>query len=301
MDLNHVAVFVDSLEDTMLAEALGGWGAPAVTISDQPVMVAGMPSVHSGRTRRIRTASEPPFGVSIEDVVPDAPIQPEPNNAWHHIAVWCDDVRGTVAALEANGYRKEVVGRDANGEIATFTYMVSEAGPRLEVSDAVMRARMGDYHSSTAAAGIEARAGDLSAPLAPVEVAVVVDSIEDLQRLQRCWQNAFAADWGEICDSTATITAANAPSELRLRKVSTRALPCVTIVVPEEDARALLAPESGSGWHHVTFRSRDLAHDVAALQRAGFALEFCDRSDDGGPRSFAMLAAPEGTRVQLIS
>jgi hypothetical protein len=96
------------------------------------------------------------------------------------------------------------------------------------------------------------------------------------------------------------VNVAGAPCELRLRRVSTRALPCVTIIVPEGDARALLAPEGGNGWHHLTFRSGDLSHDVATLRRAGFALEFCDRNEEGCPRSFAMLAAPEGTRVKLI-
>jgi catechol 2,3-dioxygenase-like lactoylglutathione lyase family enzyme len=302
MELNHVAVFVDSLEDTSLPAALGGWGAPAITITDQPVTVGGKPGGHSGRTRRVRTAVEPPFGVSIEDVAPDAPIQPEPGNAWHHIAVWCDDVRGSVAALEANGYRRDVVGRDANGELATFAYMVSDMGPRVEVSDAAMRAGMLAYHARTVAAeGIEVAPSDLSAPLAPVEVAVVVDGPEELERLRACWRNAFDADWGEVRDSVVKVTAAGASRELRLRSVSTRALPCVTILASAQDSRALLAPLDGDGWHHVTFRSADLAQDVAAFRRAGFGLEFCDPSDDGSPRSFAMLVAPEGTRVKLIA
>ncbi len=145
MDLNHVAVFIDNIDESTLAPALGGWGAPAITIANQPVTVSGRPGEHSGRTRRIRTASKAFFGVSIEDVAPGAPIQPVPGRAWHHIAVWCQDVPATVERLEQEGYRKDVVGRGPAGELETFAYMVSDQGPRIEVADAAMKARMLEY------------------------------------------------------------------------------------------------------------------------------------------------------------
>lgn len=300
MDLNHVAVFVDSLDKTTLAAALGGWGGPVVTITDQPVTVDGRPGGHSGRTRRVRTASEPPFGVSIEDVTPDAPIQPEPGNAWHHVAIWCDDVRATVEALEANGYRKDVVGRDPDGQLATFAYMVADSGPRVEVADAAMRERMHAYHARTAAdKGIEVASSGLSAPLTPIEVAVVVSSVADLERLRSCWQAAFGADWGKVIESTTQVDANGETRALRVRSVSTRTLPCVTILAPLGDSRALLAPVAGDGWHHVAFRSGNLDQDMTALRQKGFVLEFCDHVGDKGQHCFAMLVAPEGTRVKL--
>jgi catechol 2,3-dioxygenase-like lactoylglutathione lyase family enzyme len=302
MDLNHVAVFVDNLERSALAPALGGWGAPIVTIAGQPVTVEGRPGEHSGRTRRIRTASSPPFGVSVEDVAPGAPIQPVPGNAWHHIAVWCEDVAGTVALLEQQGYRKDVVGRGPDGELATFAYMVSDRGPRVELADAAMKARMLEYTARASAdAGDGAAAGELSAPLAPCEVAVVVETADDLERLKQGWETAFGADWGEITDESVSVQTAQGESELRTRRVSTTGLPRVTIAVPDPASRALLTPVDPNGWHHVGFASADVTRDAAWLEQCGFTMEFRERLDGGRPPAFVMMRAPEGTRVKLTA
>jgi hypothetical protein len=302
MDLNHVAVFVDDIEASTLVPALGGWGAPVVTISAQPVTVNGRPGEHSGRTRRVRTASSPPFGVSIEDVAPDAPIQPVPGNAWHHIAVWCEDVAGTVELLEQQGYRKDVVGRGPDGELATFAYMISDHGPRVEVADAAMKARMLEYAArASAEAGDSTDAGNLSAPLAPREVAVVVETVEDLERLRLGWMKAFGAGWGAVTDTSVPVRTPDGMGELRHRSVSTLGMPHVTIIVPDRASRALLAPVDTNGWHHVGFASADLGRDVAWLERCGLAMEFCDQDDEGRPGSFAMMRAPEGTRIKLTN
>ena len=300
MDLNHVAVFVDNIEESALALALGGWGAPAVTITNQPVTVNGRPGEHSGRTRRIRTASKPPFGVSIEDVAPGAPIQPVPGYAWHHIAVWCQDVPATVELLEQEGYRKDVVGRGPAGELVTFAYMVSNQGPRIEVADAAMKARMLEYAARTSAtAGDQSAQVGLSAPLAPCEVAVVVDTSGDLERLKLAWQRAFGADWTEITDTNIAVRTPDGMRELRTHSVSTKGVPCVTILLPDPDSRSLLPRVDTNGWHHVSFASADVARDAAWLERCGFTMEFCDGNAGKDPASFAMMRAPEGMRIKL--
>src|SRR4030088_2331477 len=141
MQLNHVAVFLDDLDRSTLALALGGWTAPARRISNQPAMVDGHPAQIAGRTRRIRTARDATLSVWVEDFEPGAPMGTIPGNAWHHVAVWCNDVAGTVRALEQQGYNAEVVGRGPNGEIATFAYVSSGRGPRIDFIYGMLRRR----------------------------------------------------------------------------------------------------------------------------------------------------------------
>ena len=139
----------------------------------------------------------------------------------------------------------------------------------------------------------------MSAPLAPCEVAVVVDTSCDLERLKLAWQRAFGADWTEITDTSVAVRTPDGIGDLRTLSVSTKGVPCVTIIVPDLASRTLLQRVDTNGWHHVSFASADLARDAAWLEQCGFAMEFCDGDAGEDMASFAMLRAPEGTRIKL--
>jgi catechol 2,3-dioxygenase-like lactoylglutathione lyase family enzyme len=298
MELYHVAVFVDDLEKSALAPALGGWVGSLQQIAGQPAAAGGRPVEITGRTRRVRTAGNPDFSISIEDMVPGAPIRPAPGNAWHHVALWCDDIAATVQALEDQGYERDVVGRGPNGELTTFAYMISARGPRLELSDAAMQTRVLAYFAQDNAG--DASEDTLVTPSSPYELATVVESAEDLEALRLCWTRALGAEWSKVTDSAVTVLTTDGERALRMRTVRSAGNPYVTIIAPDPASRALLAPVGAGGWHHVGFRSNDLPRDVASLKRLGFTMEFCDRGEDG-PLSFAMMAAPEGTRIKLAT
>ena len=301
MDLNHVAVFVDSLDDATLGPALSGWG-PTIDISEQPVTVDGRPTTHSGRTRKVRTTAARIFGVSVEDSAPGAPIQPVPGHAWHHVAVWCSDLAGAVQALEEHGYVRDVVGRGPDGELATFAYMVSERGPRFELVDAAIREGWTQLYLAGAQAEGEGDGspGIHGAPLVPQYVATVVESVQELESLSACLQRTLGIEWGEITESTRTVVTADGERELRAHSVMSAGSPCLSIVAPDPESRSLLPQVAGGGWHHVGFQSRDVMHDIAALERLGFSAEFRDPGEGGRPPGFAMLVAPEGTRIELV-
>ena len=303
MELNHVAVFVDNLEKATLGPALGGWAGEAISISAQPVIVNGRPAEHSGRTRRIRTAN-PAFGVSVEDVAPGAPIQPIPGHAWHHVAVWCDDILASVHALEESGYTRDIVGRGPNGKLATFAYMISDSGPRLELADAAIRSRFlqhaAEQQERADAAG-QSRCAVLSAPLLPDHVTAVVETMDDLEALTACWRQAFKAEWEEVVEEAITVITVQGARELRTCRIRTLGYPYLAILVPSVESRALLAPVGGHGWHHVGFRTGNLALDVALLEASGFRREFFHQGRNGQIGSFAMMVAPEGTRIRLLS
>jgi hypothetical protein len=248
----------------------------------------------------VRTAGEHLFGVSIEDVAPGAPIQPLPGKAWHHVAVWCDDLATAAAKLEQNGYRKEVVGRGPNGELTIFAYMVSDRGPRLELADVAIKPEATARFAANLAAEGDKPAGELFAPLSPCEIAVVVGSARRLDALRACWREALAAQWGEVTDKAITVKTPDGDCELRTLSVSTSTDPCVTIIAPQSGAMSLLQPAGGGGWHHLTFKSGDLANDAAWLERWGFVMEFWGNGEKDHPQDFAMLASPEGTRVKLV-
>ena len=193
-----------------------------------------------------------------------------------------------------------MVGRGPDGKLATFAYMVSDHGPRVEVADAAMKARMLDYFASTAAeVGDRPVEGGLSGPLTPREVAVVVENVDTLEGLKLTWGRAFGADWGEMVDQTVAVRTDEGLRDLRTCSVSTRGTPCVTIMVPDSGSRELLAPVDTDGWHHVGFTSRDLAGDIAWLERSGFAVTFSNQIDERSAATFAVMGAPGGTLVKL--
>jgi hypothetical protein len=302
MDLSHVAVFVDRLDDSILGPALSDWGETRV-ITGQPVVVDGRAAEFSGRTRRIRTAVASAFGVSVEEGGPGAPISPEPDGAWHHVAVWCPDLGGTARAFEEHGYRKDVVGRDADGRIATFAYMVSDRGPRFELMDAAMRtgwtrAFLADAQADGAGDGSR---GFHGAPLVPDHVSAVVADDADLDALMMCWQRTIGLEWGAVEEASTVVATPAGERELRTRSVrSVGSTPYVSVIAPEPGSFDVLTPLAHNGWHHVGFRSRALRGDVAALEEAGFAREFWDRAP-GGPARFALLRSPEGVRIDLAA
>jgi hypothetical protein len=222
-----------------------------------------------------------------------------PGNAWHHVAVWCNDVAGTVRALEQQAYNAEVVGRGPNGEIATFAYVSSGRGPRLELTDATIRRRQLAQFASEAQQAEHTSHGHHRAPFLPYEVVTVVENTGELERLKVCWQQVLGAAWGEVTQSTVTVLADGVERNLQMRSVETTGTAHITIIAPAPDSQPLLAPVGNGGWHHVGFRSDDLARDVASLEHSGFKTEFCDCGEGGHPLSFAIMVAPEGTRIKL--
>lgn len=302
MQFNHVAVFVDNLEHSPLAPALGGWNGPITIISEQPCLAAGRPATISARTRPLRIA-DPAFGVAVEDAVPGGPILPVPGNAWHHIAIWSDDLPGTVAALEDQGYSRDVVGLGLNGELQTFAYMTSPHGPRIEIDNAAMRARIIEHNINTAAdaAASHPTEGAPSAPFPLLEVATVVATIAELERLQLIWERALGVRWGETNDSTGRVWTKAGMRDLRMRRVSSLAEPRLTILAPDQASQEILAPVAPDGWHHVGLGSIDLAGDIAWFEKSGMELEFCDWSADGQALSLAMMRTPDGIRIKLAT
>jgi catechol 2,3-dioxygenase-like lactoylglutathione lyase family enzyme len=301
MELNHVAVFVDDLDRSTLGPALGGWAAAARRITKQPAMTGGQrPAEISGRSRRIRTADDRTLSLWVEDVEPGVPIQPAPGNAWHHVSLWCSDVPGTVRALQDHGYVIDLVGRGPNDEITTFAYMSSPRGPRVELTDARIRPRQFALFASEAleVTGADSQVG---APFLPYEIAAVVENADDLESLSECWQRALGAEWQAVTDSSVIVMTSTGERELRTRSVKSAASPYVTIIAPDSASRSLLTPGGSSAWHHVGLRSNDLVRDVASLKHSGFKMEFCDRGEDGHPHSFAMMVAPEGTRIKIAT
>lgn len=296
MEVDHVAVFVDDLEDTSLAAALGGWAGPMRSIDGQPAISADGLGKIFGRTRRLRTTADAALSVWVEDATPDTPIRPVPGNAWHHIAVWCDDLGDTVAALEQGGYSVELRGIGPQGELAIFAYMTAPRGPRIELSEARRRDQMRAHIRSE----VGEATGDRP-PLLPREVATVVEDAAALETLRTCWQKAFGTQWRDPVDTRVAVATPAGERELAMRVVKSFGDPCVAIIAPDAASRSLLTPVASPGWHHVGLASTDLAGDVEAFQALGYELEFADASDDGRPRSFAMLAAPEGTRIKLTA
>jgi hypothetical protein len=299
MQLNHVAVFLDDLDRSTLAPALGGWAAPARRISNQPAMVGGHPAQIAGRTRRIRTAQDAALSVWVEDFERGAPMGTIAGNAWHHVAVWCNDVAGTVRALEQQAYNAEVVGRGPNGEIATFAYISSGRGPRLELTDATIRPRQLAQFASEAQQTDNTSHAHHRAPFFPYEVVTVVENAGELERLKVCWQGVLGAAWGEVSENTVTVLADGVERKLQTRSVKTTGTSHITIIAPAPDSLPLLAPVGNGGWHHVGVRSDDLARDVESLEHTGFKTELCDCGEEGHPLSFAIMVAPEGTRIKL--
>jgi catechol 2,3-dioxygenase-like lactoylglutathione lyase family enzyme len=303
MELNHVAVFVDDLDRSTLGPALGGWAAAARRITKQPAMTGGQrPAEVSGRSRRIRTADDRTLSLWVEDVEPEVPIQPAPGNAWHHVSLWCSDVPGTVRALQNHGYVIDLVGRGPNDEITTFAYMSSSSGPRVELTDARIRPRQFALFASEALEVTDANSESVpGAPFLPYEIAAVVENADELKTLSECWQRALGTEWQAVTDSSVVVMTGAGERELQTRSVKSAGSPCVTIIAPDSASRSLLTPVGGSGWHHVGLRSSDLVRDVASLKHSGFKMEFCDRGEEGRPHSFAMMMAPEGTRIKIAT
>lgn len=303
MQFNHVAVFVDNLEQTALAPALGGWDGPITIIGGQPCLTAGQPATISARTRPLRIA-DPTFGIAVEDAVPGGPICAVPGNAWHHIAIWSDDLPGTVAALEQQGYSRDVVGRDLNGELATFAYMACAHGPRIEINDGAMRARIIEHNinaAAAAAAPCQSTECAPSAPFALIEAATVVATGAELEGLQRIWERALGVHWGETKVSAERIWTRAGMRDLQIRAVSSLGEPRLTILAPDRASQDILAPVAPGGWHHVGLRSRDLVGDIAWFQKCDMEVEYYDLNASGGAHSQALMRTPDGTRVKLLA
>jgi hypothetical protein len=295
MQLAHVAAFINNLDGSMIGPGLGGWQGSPTIIADQPAMAGDVLVKLNGRAKLIRTGAAPAFGVVIEEMNPGSPIRPAPNNAWHHVAVWAEDLLRTVDLLEKRGYKRDVVGcRD--GGLDTFAYMTGASLPRVEVLDGRFRQSTPDLYAGDA--GEQPRT-ELHGWLLPKNIAAVVNDDREFAELKTCWKEAFSADWSADRNDALKVQAAGKVRDLRLRTVRAAGSPFVTIILPDAGSRDLIAPVGEGGWHHVTFASRNLAFDVAALQRVGFKKEFEEYHDDGAPCSFVMMRAEEGTRVVL--
>jgi hypothetical protein len=294
MDLSHVAVFVDALDASSLGPALSDWG-PLREIS-HALSAGGRPDRIEGRAKRVRTIISVPFGVSVEEGQPGGPIRPAAGNAWHHVSFWSPGLPAGIARLEAQGYEQEMVGRGADGELATFAYMVSPGGPRIELGDLACRDRwMEGFRRGAQPAGMPGPGG--APPLAPLGVTAVADDLEDLRDR---WQEALGIAWGPVRTRPVTISGRDGEGEAVLRTVTGSGQPWVAIVQSCPDT--IFQPVPDHGWHHVSFSTRDLRSDVARLEGRGYATEVHgppgDRRGEAG--GFALLRAPEGMRIELV-
>jgi catechol 2,3-dioxygenase-like lactoylglutathione lyase family enzyme len=299
MDLYHIAVFVNDITGSPLAAGCDGWGGPARTIDGQPALAGERSVCISGHAQRLRTANPQQVAVWVEDMAPGLPIYPLPGDAWHHVAVWCSDLKQAVHALEDEGYRREVAGGTAE-DPAIFAYMTSEAGPRLELSNAASKPGLRDRLASE----VEERIGPAFAappgePYRVLDVAVVVSDRSALESLQTSWGRALGTRWQDIEETSDMVRTADGDRRLHTYSASTVGDVSATIIAPSPDGEPILAPVAGSGWHHVTLGTDDFNNTVTRLRGLGFVAEFHDIGADGLPLSFAMMAAPGGTRFLI--
>jgi Glyoxalase/Bleomycin resistance protein/Dioxygenase superfamily len=298
----HVAVFLEQLETSTLGPALSSWG-PLVETT-QKVQTGTGPDEIGIRGYCVRTAASGPFLVGVEQARPEDPIQPQPGNSWHHVAFYSPDLLSDIADLEKQGYAIDISGRGSDGEPSFFAYMVSPHGPRVELVDAAtadpsMEIAIGgpsdDPDAPVKTVTFADFADTREVPLVPLSVTTVVDDLDDLMAR---WQQGLGIEWGKIDQSTSTVMTPDGEKQVTVRSVTRLDQPLIAIT--ESVPGTALTPAANNGWHHVAFSSHDLPRDVAALEARGFTTEMSGRDSDGQLSDFALLVAPEGTRVKLV-
>jgi hypothetical protein len=83
--------------------------------------------------QRVRTNGPASFTVAVEHS--SCPfIRPNAGNRWHHLAFLSDDLDADVSRLEGVRYVRDIWAEDETGNLATFAYMLSPNGLRLEMT-----------------------------------------------------------------------------------------------------------------------------------------------------------------------
>lgn len=255
-------------------------------------------TVHiAGHAQRLRTSNPEELALWVEDVAPGLPIRPMAGNAWHHVAVWCPDLKAAVQALEKVGYRREISG-GTEAAPAIFAYMTSDFGPRLELSDAATKPRLRAHLAGEVAPASPEPPSD---PFRTIGVAAVVPNISVLETVQASWSTALGARWHAVEETWVQVRAPEGDRLLKMRSASTIGSVPATIIAPSPDCTSMLRASTEGSWDHVVLRSGDLRRDVNRFRQFGFTCAFHDIGEDGQPLSFAMMSAPEGTRIKLVN
>jgi hypothetical protein len=135
---------------------------------------------------------------------------------------------------------------------------------------------------------------DPSPPRPPSHIGLVThvleDAMEDLGR-------RFDLDWGTPRTVVNGYVTPTGHADWTIRVVNSSGPIAIELI--EGAAGSLWATTKLFELHHYAFWSRDLAADVAALERKEYQVELTV-AGDGKPRGFAYLVRPGSARLELI-
>jgi catechol 2,3-dioxygenase-like lactoylglutathione lyase family enzyme len=131
-DFYHTGIVVPDLDEAMARlTALAGyrWIKP---------MTYSLPFRTTSGTRELSStfvySVQAPY-LELISAVPDSPWVAAPRNAIHHLGYFTDDLAGTAAALERNGFGFEATAAVSDAELSLFAYYTDAAGTRIEIVD----------------------------------------------------------------------------------------------------------------------------------------------------------------------
>jgi hypothetical protein len=294
----HAALFVADLGESSLG-AVSRWNprfeSPTLPLhshqGDEPLRI---------EARRVRTDPRLPFNVTVERGFDVEMIRPNRGNRWHHVGFWSRNLEEDARRLEEHGYVRDAWSQDDEGGLATFVYLLSPQGLRIELTQDAHEPWTEWWHREHAAGVAE----DVAQGLAAAEVqgrvlhhigAVLDDPETEAQALQR----AIGVQWRQAVEAEAVVFDGDIERKVGTRlMMSTGTPPFVFVHRSWHNDRF---PGDDDGWDHVAFVSTHLDEDVAALEQHGYRRTVGWNRGLVGREQAVLLSAPEGTRVMLVA
>lgn len=295
---NHVAIFVTDyshFSESSLGRTLG----KRARLHLPPLLLHSPRGTEQSKGEALTL--QPTGGgcrVLVEFSAGSRALTPERGNRWHHVAFPSEELEADAQALELWGYRREAWAEGPDGAIATFVYLRSAGGLRLELMDPTdgMRKKYIDNQMQAAVARIAAESQGTAEPIASDAALHHIAAVLDDPESEACaLHDALGIEWtqteAEVCGGDSHDPQ---PSEIwastgdpALALISRSAVPSVMSM-------------GDSGWSHVGFAASDFPAALAGFTAIGYRPL---ARWVGGPREIkegSLLAAPEGTLVLLV-
>lgn len=103
--------------------------------------------------------------------------------------------------------------------------------------------------------------------------------------------------WTPVREAVLAACTPGGPADIPMRVVSSDAPMSIELIEQVPDT---VFERATSEWHHVAFRTTDLARDVDRLEHAGYRRELWGRNDRGDLTYFCYLVSSSAPRVELV-
>jgi hypothetical protein len=135
----HIGVVTRDLDEGMVAVGglLGLTWVESEGVADIPMATLVGPV--DWRVHRVAHSTGGPMRIELLEGGPGSVWETRATAELHHIAYWVDDVAGTVALLQADGWSCEVTDRDNDARPMGFAYMTKPGNARVELGTSANR------------------------------------------------------------------------------------------------------------------------------------------------------------------